>query len=335
MKRSRRIGGGGDGGARTGTFLRGRKGQPSAFRVVPPITLQQNARGHIKSETTGQQVCVCFPIMTGTNGGTLSTSSAIGAADLACIMNSIQQGNIDGPSTPDIRKTGKVFLQSFFASLCMTNNCNAVMKVKFYDCVTRRNTDDYPDVCWDKGIADQLVYRVPFGDNKPTAYNTFSFEGPSTNVGSRCSTYYGAIPTTSKQFNAMYKVKRMTTKLLSPGQVYEHTVRKVMNRMYDCEELSSYPNCVAGLTYFTMIVVSGFPDRATDSGFQVTTASSVAIDWIFTKETRYKFIRDQNSQMYTVNNLFQGPSTTTNGGANGEILVPRNAPFRQGFSAIV
>lgn len=162
----------------------------------------------------------------------------------------------------------KLFVKSCKSILRLRNQANTNCKLQLYDLVTKyqpqQTTLDDPIECWNKGQTD-------YG-------NTNAYQ------------VVGQTPLKSPEFNSMFRVNKLTTVYLEPGQQHDHTVYHQFNRVIDSTRFdNSTSQSLMGLTRFTLIVFHGTlgHESATPS---TVTYMPINIDYARSYEFTYGWI---------------------------------------------
>lgn len=131
----------------------------------------------------------------------------------------------------------KIFFEYMKHRLTFKNQSNLYGKVVIYDIMSssrqcHSSTTDTPLEAWEKGVTD---LGVPTGHLIP-----------------------GQTPFKSPEFNLFFKIKKVTTVPMEPGQEHEHTVYQRINRTIDSTLFDdSTVTGVPLLTSFVMLVFYG------------------------------------------------------------------------------
>lgn len=216
---------------------------------------------------TNQQAGTDFGVLTGgTYAGTNFNS------DLAYI-----QSKITGTSTG--YKTTKICLESVVAKYQMVNQGLESCYVHIYDMVARRDTSYSPANALLTGLGDE---------------------------GSASITTYGVTPYASRLLTCNYKILNHKRVALTIGQTHEHSVNYKVNKWFQSEVLQSAAQAIAGVTVYTLIIVSGCPtnDSVTSTNVGIITA---VVDIVATKQMKYSWTQDNDTNYFYTNNL---PSLT-------------------------
>lgn len=162
----------------------------------------------------------------------------------------------------------RLFIYGVKFTYSVRNQSNANAKCTLYDIVTRKDpvtaAIDSPVEAWDKGMAD------------------FGMFTPSNVVGQT--------PFRSPEFRQYFRVQKVTSFNLEPGQQHEHVVHNKYNKMISSERFQNVPGTTAaGLTRFSLLVFHGSLAHETAPPNAVTT-TAVGLDWYQRTEFTYGFI---------------------------------------------
>lgn len=160
------------------------------------------------------------------------------------------------------------------------------------------------------------------------------------------NTMVGSIPTKFDLVNQFFKIEKVTTHLLQPGEVHNHQVRLFPNKMISANRMLLACR-YAGLTRCTMIVVRGTPIDMTGvsdlSGNQShydasgnmqapvlvgntsITTSPCAVNVVFSTRYLYQWIADIDNDLTLTNNL----QTTTDAGTDVMTSIGVSLPYTQ------
>jgi len=173
-------------------------------------------------------------------------------------------------------KTTRVFFESVSAKYMMTNQDLTNANVTLYDVVCRRDTTATPDYEWSVGITEENA-----------TYN---------------AAVLGCTPFSSSLFTSHYKILKTTKLVLSPGQTHTHSVYYKLNRLLNQDILYDSALMLRGITIATIVVTHGEPTNSSTTPTNVSTAPST-LDIVQTKQIRYSFIVDEDTNYYYVNSL--------------------------------
>lgn len=217
-----------------------------------------------------------FRLTTGGTGVQAVTSYSLltggvvgGTGDLPYIYNKVTGTNTG-------YKTTRVFFESVSAKYMMTNQDLTNANVTLYDVICRRDTNNSPDYEWSAGITEENA-----------TYN---------------AAVVGCTPFSSSLLCSHYKVLKTSKLVLSPGQTHTHSVYYRLNRLLNQDILYDSLTELRGITIATIVVTHGEPTNSAATATNVTTASST-LDIVQTKQIRYSWIADDDTNFFYVNNL--------------------------------
>ena len=190
------------------------------------------------------------------------------------------------------------FLKSVKRQQFYKNQSNHVVKLTLYDCVAKSQAPavavDTVSECWSKGLLDA---------------------NPGGNV---TVADIGQTPHKSAEFRLYWRIERVTTIYLEPGQQHEHTLIQSINRivkstMFDHNALVA---SIPGLTTTTLAVFVG------SIGHDSTVASRVSfmpatIDVAMKREIQYSVLPSSTSKI-VYSNLLPTPALIANFDFMGE-----------------
>jgi len=164
--------------------------------------------------------------------------------------------------------------------LHLRNQSLTTCNMKLYDITTKRSplvtTVDTPQEAWDKGFLDM--------DPTLTAH----------------SLEVGSTPYKSPEFKQYFKVQKVTTVMLEPGQEHVHNIKVNHNRRVNSTEFDQRTTpYIGGITTWTIAVFYG------SIGHDATTRAQVGfcpitIDWAWRREVSYGYtLRNTPGFKYT------------------------------------
>lgn len=151
--------------------------------------------------------------------------------------------------------------------LMMTNQSEAPCKIKVYHCLTRRSTTRSPVQTWSDGATSQF-----------------------TGGGTATVQYVGSVPMATQKFSQFYVVKKISNIDLPPGG--NATVTVMCKNFATIKEQffrTGSDTYFAGLTYFPLIVMHGYPLNQQGTPGDITTAGT-AVDLVWTKTFYFTYI---------------------------------------------
>jgi hypothetical protein len=199
-----------------------------------------------------------------------------GANGVQGIVNSMQTCSNSQLTTMAVQAGGtgardsfKYFLKRVSGFSIYTNQSNANCNLKLYDVVSRKDcpssgTYSDPAAAWYNGMGDTVT------------------TGSTSSV---TSNNLGCTPFQSPEFCAYYKIKKVTSVILSAGQSHHHYVKRNLNAIIHDESLNTGSN-LKNLTHFTMAVAFGYPENDLVTPSIVTTAAA-AVDCV--SQLRYEY----------------------------------------------
>lgn len=170
--------------------------------------------------------------------------------------------------------------------LYLTNQVEAPVKIKLYHILSRKDNALDPPAVWAAGMLQQTT--------DPNA-----------------STYVGAVPYSSQQFVANFRVLKTSNFDLPPGANAVCTIR-CLNHATIREQYWKTTNNTnfRGLTYKLMAVCHGYPLNDSVLVNNVT-SGPVAVDWIATKTLYFTYTERQNQAGNVTNVLTTVPNYRT------------------------
>lgn len=174
-------------------------------------------------------------------------------ADLEAISSRLAGGNL----------TSKSFQEGCSAELYVTNCATQQAKFYIYDCLTRKDNNQYVDAQVNDGLTDQ---------------------GAS---GGACNTFVGVTPFASQKACQLTKIMKVNHVVLQAGAVHLHRINIKQNKIGEREYFHNALNGnLRGWTYSCMVVCHGFPDNDSVTKTQVSTASTT-YDFVYKKQYKY------------------------------------------------
>lgn len=178
-------------------------------------------------------------------------------------------------------KTQKFLWEQCFGRMVMTNQGISSVFCDIYFIINRRDTATAtvqgPYEAWTNGIQD---------------------EGGSSTDWS----IMGNIPSNSLLFQRMFKIKKITRVLLSPGEVHEQSIMYKPNKFMPYEDIDNASYGVRNLTAYVMTIVRPAPYNDSTTKTQVTTGNG-HVDWVFEKSYKYRYVSDNITTFNKTNNL--------------------------------
>ena len=156
-------------------------------------------------------------------------------------------------------------------------------KFFLYDIIARRDQGtafETPSEKWNNGVTD---------------------EGNATN-----DTLPGTLPFNSREFTQFYKVLKVTSGLLSPGQCHTHKFKfNPFKSIWDQISQNSY--VMKGLTHYQMLVIHGIPanDDTTDT---LVGIGSAKVNVVVSKTYKYTYVDNPQAAIKQLDQ--QGTITT-------------------------
>jgi hypothetical protein len=176
-----------------------------------------------------------------------------------------------------------------------TNNSTASVILELYDVLVKKPTNGSTVNSWKNGLTGNQM-----GDG------IAPLSGGSGNAGQ-----WGTKPYTSMVFRQHFRVRKVTRKIMAPGQTHRHVVKIAPNRMLnDTTESAQWDNFqyLSNLSYCLMGVVSGGQvDRSSDE-ITISTASG-QIDYVIQQTYRYNGFAGQGDTYRSLTTAFSSALT--------------------------
>lgn len=236
------------------------------------------------------------------------------------------------PAIPVTNATFRVVLESAMSVLNLANTSGTPVNVELYDIVSKRDSAQLPlDISGNLAIGggkfgqNTLILDPAvawyYGMLNQTASNT-GFQNDGAVYEKNDPTNLGATPYQSKLFKDYFKVTRKTNVSLPIGGQHKHCVDLKPNVLFDNDMLAQ-SNVFKGVTYFTLVVVSGIPvvkcpdtiltDPLRNANGDSTT-SAVSVSVIQQVKYKYTWVEDTRENVIRanyINNKNLGAAQTT------------------------
>lgn len=293
---------------------------------------------HIKNTGSPNFINISYPGLIYGEGGVQAFSSWYLNCnnDLQRIWASIQSLFVTpNPTTgvpvagngPTTNQSFRYVLESAISMLHLANTSATPLNVELYDVVAKR---DSPAVAFDlsgnlitnSGLSRSFKILDPsvawfFGMNNQNTQATGFLGAPGLVTEKPDPGNLGATPYQSKLFKDYFKVVRKTNLSIPIGGQHKHYVDLKPNRVIDGDMMTQ--NAIyKGLSFFTLIVVSGVPVTAcpgngslpgiggdvSTSAVSLSVIQNVKYKWTWTEDSREnvyraKFINDSNLNDYS------------------------------------
>lgn len=225
--------------------LRRARAKYAAWRLSAKAYQSYQSTGRVTSIPGRQQVAIPFYMFPQTDMGEL--------------IEHMQE-------SADNQRTSYTYFHDCKGTMMMTNNSTSSLEYTIYDCMAKKGTNESPLSAWKNGLT------TPYsGDGGLVLSGT-----PLAEAGHAGQWNTG--PFTSALFRSLFRVRKITRKLMGPGQTHKHVVTIAPNRIIKPElDLTSH---IGGVTYIMMIVISG---GQIDTGAGNVSVASAHIDYAFTK----------------------------------------------------
>lgn len=216
----------------------------------------------------------------GAYASTTGTQRVIVLSSAAMFTNTMLNGIKASIASTD--RAVRFFLRTGRVKLTLRNQTNCNARVSIYDLLTSSSAPssalDTPLEVWEKGLAD-------YG-------GTFT---PIT---------IGATPFKSPEFRRQFKIHKVTTLSMEPGQQHEHTVYHKYNRLIDSNQFDNWTTTLSikGLTRWTMFVFHGSLVHESASS-NVVTYAPVTLDYAVHREYSYSWIEKAVPSLSATDNL--------------------------------
>nr|WAE42971.1 MAG: capsid protein [Cressdnaviricota sp.] len=225
-----------------------------------------------------------------TINGAIRYTSAVGLQNSNTIQSMFNYTDLNAISQKvSANQTNKVLMKSCSSELMITNQDAANSNIIIYDIIARRDlatTSNLatPDVAWARS----------YGDEGATNSNW--------NIP-------GSTPFSADLFTQFYRVCKISHVTLGQGQCHTHRVKFSPNIIIDGELIQYNTNGLKGVTCFTMVVQSGFPQNDVTTKSQVSLGQTT-LDFVYKKQYSYTWMSDNDTTYSTTNSL---PTTFTVG----------------------
>lgn len=177
-------------------------------------------------------------------------------------------------SAASIKDTNRLFWKHCEQQRTLTNQTTAVAFVDIYHFVCKRDTNFSPVTLWYAGVSDE-------------ANGTMASDFTET---------LGSTPNLSDALNQYWKLKKIYSIILQPGQVHKHTSRYNIYRVVNNEMIANdiqVNDYLAGITHCTMYVYRGAPGTDSVSSTLVSTAE-VKLAAVTTTRVSLTYIADND-----------------------------------------
>lgn len=179
-----------------------------------------------------------------------------------------------------------------------TNQSEVAAKVVLYDCIARHDGDDAVATCFTEGISDE-------------------------SAGSLGNALVGLTPYKSGMFTKNWKIRKVSSFVLSPGAHHIHYIKAKVNKTVSNAWIDKTPAAyLSPYTCSLMAVVHGMPINDVTTRTQISTAAT-AIDVVTTLCYDYSWDSHNTQSISASNNL---PTAFTNAPAGIDLDGDVNTP---------
>jgi len=236
----------------------------------------------------------------------------------------IQAGNLGlNTGTVATSGSGRYVMDSYQSELMLTNATNSACEVEIYDIACKRDLLVENEEFIGGAISDYYPWNGLIGPIDAWRLGLAIANGANPASASDYHNYFGASPFDSQIFKNYFKVLKRTNVQMPCGASHSHWNFAKPNRVV---EQSLYNDsktfAKAGLTFFTMWVVKGYPINANGETVTATT-SEVQLNYVNAVRTKYTRVLDSSQTCVTTDSLTTPASGDTEvfNTANGFIEI--------------